>query len=85
MPKTPPLTEDHIREAAYFLWKEADEPEGRDEEFWLQAEAALSAPAKARKPAAKKAATKPAAGKKAAAKKPATRKPAKAAAKPKDG
>jgi hypothetical protein len=27
-----------VRERAYFLWEDAGEPEGRDMEFWLEAE-----------------------------------------------
>lgn len=33
--------EEDIRTRAYDLWKEAGEPEGRDEEFWLLAEQEL--------------------------------------------
>lgn len=32
-----------IAERAYYLWEQADRPEGRDKEFWLRAEAELSA------------------------------------------
>ena len=31
--------EERIREEAHRLWREAGEPEGRDEEFWRAAEA----------------------------------------------
>ena len=33
--------EEDIRTRAYDLWKQAGEPEGRDEEFWLLAEQEL--------------------------------------------
>lgn len=61
-----------VRDAAYFLWLEAGQPEGRDQELWFRAESALTAPiakpkAK-RKPAAKAAAPKAKAAPKAAAK-----------------
>ena len=32
-------TEQRIRDRAYALWQEAGRPEGRDHEFWHQAEA----------------------------------------------
>ena len=48
-----------IRDLAYHLWEEAGRPGGRDQEFWLRAEAGLTGttpPAKPAKPgpAAKK-------------------------------
>lgn len=55
------IEEAHIREAAYFLWLEDGQPEGREEEHWLKAIDALTPPTpKARKPrkAAAKAAPK---------------------------
>ncbi|MEL6913556.1 MAG: DUF2934 domain-containing protein [Pseudomonadota bacterium] len=67
---TPTLDDAHIRDAAYFLWLEEGQPEGRDEAHWLKAIDALtpatpkSAPRKARAKAA-------APAKKAAAKAPA--------------
>jgi len=36
-------SEDHIRARAHELWEQAGKPEGRDDEFWLQAEQALKA------------------------------------------
>ncbi|CAA7623222.1 DUF2934 domain-containing protein [Magnetospirillum sp. SS-4] len=50
-----------IKDLAYRLWEEAGRPDGRDQEFWLRAEAGLTGtapPAKPVKsgPAAKKAA-----------------------------
>lgn len=35
------LMEQRIREAAYRLWEEAGQPEGREEDFWYQAEAEI--------------------------------------------
>jgi hypothetical protein len=68
----------HISDRAYYLWEQAGRPEGREQDFWLQAEAEYSsvstttvAPKRTR--ATKKTATK-------AAKKT-TKKPAKKAAK----
>lgn len=61
--------EDRIRARAHLLWDAAGRPEGRDEEFWLAAEAELkaaAAPAKAKPKAAAK--PRPAAKPKAAAK-----------------
>lgn len=71
-------TDDHIRDAAYFLWLKDGQPEGRDQEHWLAAQAELTQVAEAPKPKAprKKAAAKPRAAKAAAATK------AEAAAKP---
>lgn len=74
-----------VREAAYFLWLKNGQPQGQDQDHWLQAMADLTAqnakeakaPAKPRKTAAKKAAAPKAAAK---AKTPAARKPAKAKA-----
>ena len=34
---TKQITEQMIREAAYFLWEKAGCPDGTGEEFWLQA------------------------------------------------
>lgn len=34
-------SEDEIKARAYQLWEQAGKPEGREEEFWLQAEQAL--------------------------------------------
>lgn len=80
----PTHTEEHIREAAYLLWKNEGEPAGQDQEYWFRAEAELSTPKPRKRAAAKKAAdeakpvraAKPAAAKKPAAKKPAARKAA---------
>lgn len=79
--------ESAVREAAYFLWLENGQPQGQDQDHWLQAMADLTAknakkakaPAKPRKAAAKKAAA-PKAKTAAKAKKPAARKTAKAKA-----
>ena len=40
-----PLSHEVIAERAYSLWQQAGRPAGRDEEFWLRAEAELAAPA----------------------------------------
>ena len=64
-----------IAEAAYFLWLDEGQPEGRDRDHWLQAAATLTPAAPVKAPRAKPA--KKAATPKAAAK------TAKAAAKPK--
>ena len=75
-------SQEAISEAAYHLWLAAGQPDGQDQEFWFQAEAALSTPAPRKKAAAKKApAKKAAAPKKAAAAK--TAPAAKRAAAPK--
>jgi len=37
------INENSIRERARWLWKQAGEPEGRDLEFWLEAENTLRA------------------------------------------
>ncbi|WGW03237.1 DUF2934 domain-containing protein [Tropicibacter oceani] len=71
---TPQIDDAQIAEAAFYLWLEEGQPEGREQDHWFRAAQALSTPAKPRKPRAK-AAAKPAA-KKAAPK-------AKAEAKPK--
>ena len=34
-------SEDEIRARAYKLWEQAGKPEGREDEFWQQAEQAL--------------------------------------------
>jgi hypothetical protein len=39
------LFEHRVRERAFQLWQEAGCPEGRDEEFWHQARAAVTAAA----------------------------------------
>jgi hypothetical protein len=35
------INENSIRERAHWLWKQAGSPEGRDLEFWLEAEQGL--------------------------------------------
>jgi hypothetical protein len=35
------LLEQRIRETAYRLWEEEGSPEGREHDFWFQAEAAI--------------------------------------------
>jgi hypothetical protein len=61
--------EERIRARAQRLWEAAGRPTGRDEEFWLAAEAELKALAtpkpKAKPPAKAKAAAKPKAAAKA--------------------
>ncbi len=44
-----------VNDLAYRLWEEAGKPEGRDMDFWIQAETALAKPKAAAKakPAAK--------------------------------
>ena len=42
-----------VRDLAYRLWEEAGKPEGRDSDFWLQAETAVAQPAAKPKPPAK--------------------------------
>jgi len=77
----PKATEDQIREAAYHKWLQDGAPHGKDQDYWLKAEAELGgapakkAPAKmvpaktaAKKPAAKKVPAKKAAPAKAKAK-----------------
>lgn len=62
-----------VQDLAYRLWDAAGRPDGRDMDFWLQAEAQLTKPAAKPKAAAKpKVAAKP----KAAAKAPAAKKAA---------
>lgn len=70
MPKKTP-TDEQIREAAYHLWMADGAPDGRDQDYWFEAEKRLTAPKKApaKKAPAKKTATKAAAAKKPAAKK----------------
>lgn len=78
--------ESQIREAAYLLWLEEGQPEGRDQEHWLRAVDALSTPAAPATPAKpkRKAAAKPrAASAASAAPKKATKPRAKSKAKPK--
>lgn len=65
------LADSHIAEAAFFLWLEEGQPEGRAEEHWLRAKEALTAPApkaRVRRPAAKTVAAKKVAAPKAKAK-----------------
>lgn len=57
--------DEQIRNIAYGFWLEEGQPQGRDEEHWHRAFAALNAPAAKAKPA-RKAAAKPSAVKKAA-------------------
>ncbi len=45
-PQTSPSS-DTIARRAYELWEQAGRPDGRDQEFWLCAEAELTAPASA--------------------------------------
>jgi hypothetical protein len=33
-----PISEEAIRAGAHQLWEQAGQPDGRDDEFWLQAE-----------------------------------------------
>lgn len=40
--KTPPVSQRQIEERAYFLWREAGCPGGRDIHFWLRAEEELA-------------------------------------------
>lgn len=77
------LTDAQIAEAAFFIWLDEGQPEGRAEDHWFRATNALSPAAKPRKKAAAKPAAKKAAPKKAAAKaeKPAKPRARKAAAK----
>lgn len=42
--------EQQIRERAHRLWEEAGRPEGRDDEFWREAERALDEESGGRKP-----------------------------------
>lgn len=37
-----PATEEQIRNLAFRLWEEAGSPEGRSDEFWLQAKQKLA-------------------------------------------
>jgi len=39
---TKAIQEQEIRELAYALWQEAGSPEGREDEFWTQAEETLT-------------------------------------------
>lgn len=61
------FNESSVREAAYFLWLNNGQPQGQDQDHWLQAMADMTA-----KPAKKKAAAKP---RKAAAKTASSAKP----------
>ena len=38
------ISEEKVRTRAYELWLEAGSPEGRDEEFWQQAQSQVSVP-----------------------------------------
>lgn len=65
------VAHEQVRELAYRLWQEDGAPEGRAMDYWLQAEAALTAiptKAPAKPAAAPKTATKPALAAKAAGK-----------------
>ena len=56
---TKQVTEQMIREAAYFLWEKAGCPEGTGEEFWLQAHVQFfGEPETSKKATCKKAACK---------------------------
>ena len=68
------IDEAQIREAAYLMWLDEGQPEGRDQEHWLKAIDALT-PAQPKKRAARKAPAKP-----RAAAKPKTAAPKTAAA-----
>ena len=57
---TQTVTETQVREAAYYLWLDDGQPEGRAEEYWLKAVDALNQPKPKAKPK-RKAAAKPAA------------------------
>ncbi|MBR0806819.1 DUF2934 domain-containing protein [Bradyrhizobium japonicum] len=35
------MPEDDVRKRAHALWEEADKPQGREQEFWLEAERQL--------------------------------------------
>ena len=50
------LDEERIRETAYGFWLKEGQPQGRDQEHWLRAIEALSAPAPKAKPVRKSAA-----------------------------
>ena len=65
------ITENMIREAAYFLWEKAGRPDGSAEYFWMKACEQFFKPKKVeiKKPVAKKAATKKVETKKAVVKK----------------
>ncbi|MEL7300383.1 MAG: DUF2934 domain-containing protein [Pseudomonadota bacterium] len=68
---TPMLDDAQIRDAAYFLWLDEGQPEGRDEAHWLKAIDALTPAKPASKPRTAKAPAAKAPAKKAAAKAPA--------------
>jgi len=57
--------DERIRDIAYGFWLEEGQPQGRDEEHWHRAHAALNAPAAKATPA-RKITAKPRAAKKAA-------------------
>ena len=73
------ITENMIREAAYFLWEKAGRPDGSAEYFWMKACEQFFKPKKVeiKKPVAKKAAVK-----KVEAKKPVVKAPVKKVATP---
>ncbi|KAF0225910.1 MAG: hypothetical protein FD176_65 [Rhodospirillaceae bacterium] len=83
--ETMSVVHEQVRELAYRLWQEDGAPEGRAMDYWLQAEAALTAvPAKAKAAPKPKAASKSAEKTAAAAKaKTADPKAGKSPAKPK--
>ncbi|MEJ1990527.1 MAG: DUF2934 domain-containing protein [Maritimibacter sp.] len=74
--------EEQIREAAYHMWKNEGEPEGKHEEHWHRAHDALTTPKPKRKAAPKKAASAKSTAAKTTAKKAAPRKRSTAKAKP---
>jgi len=53
------MSQSAVKDLAYRLWEEAGKPDGRDQDFWLQAEAKLASPAKPKTPAKPKAAVIP--------------------------
>lgn len=61
---TKQITEQMIREAAYFLWEKAGCPEGSGEEFWIQAHVQFFGEPKSEKKPAKKTAKKKTSSKK---------------------
>lgn len=78
---TPQIPDAHIAEAAFLIWLDEGQPEGRDLDHWLAARSALESEAPKPK---KRAASKPKAKAKAAAKtaKPKAEAKTKAPAKP---
>lgn len=71
--ETMSVAHEQVRELAYRLWQEDGAPEGRAMDYWLQAEAALTA-VPAKPAAAPKAAAKPKAPAKAKATEPKAKK-----------